>query len=65
MRRLILILTRFSTANLDLTEDLQDPDAFYDKIKAEVSARKPPTNQGKPQDPFKNGTYVAGVIGSK
>ncbi|THH29850.1 hypothetical protein EUX98_g4322 [Antrodiella citrinella] len=52
-------------ANLDETEELQDPAAFQDKIKAEVNARKPSVPTGKHADPFKNVSYVASIAGSK
>ncbi|KAI0793177.1 hypothetical protein C8Q75DRAFT_547778 [Abortiporus biennis] len=53
------------SANLDEISDLKDPDLFYDKIKDEVKARKPPPIGRNPPDPFKNATFVAEVITSK
>ncbi|KAH8107794.1 hypothetical protein BXZ70DRAFT_997460 [Cristinia sonorae] len=49
-------------ANLDECEAFQDPEIFYDKMKMEINARKTPASKA---DPFKNATYVAGIIGSK
>ncbi|KAI0074642.1 hypothetical protein K474DRAFT_1665173 [Panus rudis PR-1116 ss-1] len=51
-------------ANMDEINDLQDPDLFYQKVKDEVNARRPPATMNG-ADPFKNATEVALIVASK
>ncbi|PCH43414.1 hypothetical protein WOLCODRAFT_138330 [Wolfiporia cocos MD-104 SS10] len=52
-------------SNLDEINNLQDPDLFATKIRAEVLACTPPVSSKNAPDPFKNPSQVASIVAAR
>lgn len=65
LERCINIADSQLAANLDEINDLQDPDLFYNKIKAEVEARTPQTPSKSVSDLLRNASYVASIVAAR